>query len=235
MADADRIRAGRLVQLRPVRQRRSSQRGADPARVPGPEDRRLGADGEQGERDHRLQDQGVRAEPMDALGEAAQHLGMEARPAQGWSHTSRHPGQRSLRLARLAEKRARLPDPDGVLRLPNDAEALPQREAARRETRDREQGRRHQRWQRMKTQTGGMAVVENTIDIRSSPEDVFDYCTNLAREPEWNPKAKRVEKVSAGPIAWESVGRSPRLDAKSEGRVSVTEGGRARASSCGWS
>ncbi len=114
----------------------------------------------------------------------------------------------------------------------------------------------------MKTQTGGMAVVENTIDIRSSPEDVFDYCTNLAREPEWNPKAKRVEKVSAGPIglgtryeaeflkgnpttiefvrfdrpiAWESVGRSPRLDAKSEGRVSVTEGGRARASSCGWS
>jgi uncharacterized protein YndB with AHSA1/START domain len=104
----------------------------------------------------------------------------------------------------------------------------------------------------MKTQTGGMAVVENTIDIRSSPEEVFDYCTDLAREPEWNPKAKRVEKVSAGqiglgtryeaeflkgdltsiefvrferPIVWDSVGRSRRLDARSEGRISATEEG----------
>jgi hypothetical protein len=98
----------------------------------------------------------------------------------------------------------------------------------------------------------GLAVVENTIDIARSPEDVFDYCVDLTREPEWNAKAKRVEKLSAGPIglgtryeaeflkgdpttiefvrlerplAWESVGRSRRLDAKSEGRVSTTEHG----------
>jgi hypothetical protein len=97
-----------------------------------------------------------------------------------------------------------------------------------------------------------VAVVENTIDIRSSPEDVFDYCVDLTREPEWNPKARRVEKLTDGPIglgtryeaeflkdspttiefvryerpvAWESVGRSRRLDAKSEGRVSATEHG----------
>ncbi|HEU0248026.1 MAG TPA: SRPBCC family protein [Gaiellaceae bacterium] len=96
------------------------------------------------------------------------------------------------------------------------------------------------------------AVVENAIDIGRSPEDVFDYCTDLTREPEWNPKAKRVQKLSAGPIglgtryeaeflkgspmtielvrferpvAWESVGRSRRLDAKGEGRVSATEDG----------
>jgi hypothetical protein len=104
----------------------------------------------------------------------------------------------------------------------------------------------------MKAQARGLAVVENAVDIRSSPEEVFDYCVDLTREPEWNPKAKRVEKVSAGPIglgtryeaeflkgspmmielvrferpvAWESVGRSRRQDAKGEGRVSATEEG----------
>jgi uncharacterized membrane protein len=104
----------------------------------------------------------------------------------------------------------------------------------------------------MKTQTRGLAVVENAVDIARSAEDVFDYCTDLTREPEWNPKAKRVEKVTAGPIglgtryeaeflkgdpmtielvrferpiAWKSVGRSRRLDAKGEGRVSATEEG----------
>lgn len=104
----------------------------------------------------------------------------------------------------------------------------------------------------MKTQDRGVAVVENTVDIRSSPEEIFDYCVDLTREPEWNPKARRVEKVSAGPIGlgtryeaeflegdpttiefvrferpvlWESVGRSHRLDARSEGRVSALESG----------
>ncbi len=104
----------------------------------------------------------------------------------------------------------------------------------------------------MKTQTRGVAVIENAVDIAQSPEDVFDYCVDLTRELEWNPKAKRVEKVSAGPIglgtryeaeflkgnptsiefvrferpiAWDSVGRSRRLDARSEGRISETEEG----------
>jgi hypothetical protein len=52
----------------------------------------------------------------------------------------------------------------------------------------------------MKTHARVLLVVENTIDIRSSREDVFDYCADLTHEPEWNPKAKRVEKVSSGPI-----------------------------------
>jgi hypothetical protein len=104
----------------------------------------------------------------------------------------------------------------------------------------------------MKTHARVLAIVENTIDIRSSREDVFDYCVDLTHEPEWNPKAKRVEKVSSGPIglgtqyeaeflkgnptsiefvrferpaAWDSVGRSRRLDARSEGRVSALEDG----------
>jgi Polyketide cyclase / dehydrase and lipid transport len=104
----------------------------------------------------------------------------------------------------------------------------------------------------MSAQTRGLAVVENAIDIARSPGDVFDYCTDLTHEPEWNPKAKRVEKITDGPIgvgtryeaeflqgspmtielvrferpvAWESLGRSRRLDAKGEGRVSATEEG----------
>jgi hypothetical protein len=45
----------------------------------------------------------------------------------------------------------------------------------------------------MKTHARVLVVVENTIDIRSSRKDVFDYCVDLTHEPEWNPKAKRVE------------------------------------------
>jgi hypothetical protein len=99
---------------------------------------------------------------------------------------------------------------------------------------------------------GGVAFIENAVDIACSPEDVFDYGVDLSREPEWNPKAKRVEKVTAGPIAlgtrfeaeflrgnpmtiefvrfepplaWDTVARSRSLDANGEGRVSAIEGG----------
>jgi hypothetical protein len=104
----------------------------------------------------------------------------------------------------------------------------------------------------MKTRTRGRAVVENRVEIARSPEYVFDYCTDLTREPEWNPKAKRVEKITPGPIGlgtqfnakflkgdpmtielvrferpteWEATGRSARLDAKTVGRVSATNSG----------
>jgi hypothetical protein len=46
----------------------------------------------------------------------------------------------------------------------------------------------------------GLAVVEDAIDIARSRGEVFDYCSDLTREPEWNPKAKRVEKITDGPI-----------------------------------
>jgi len=96
------------------------------------------------------------------------------------------------------------------------------------------------------------AVLENSVEIARSPEEVFDYCTDLTREPEWNAKAKRVERLTAGPIglgtqyeaeflagdpmtielvrferptAWDAAGRSPRLDAKTEGRISPTDDG----------
>lgn len=104
----------------------------------------------------------------------------------------------------------------------------------------------------VKIRPPGAARVENAIEIARSPEDVFDYCVDLTREPEWNPKARRVEKISDGPIgvgsrfqaeflkgspmsiefmrferplAWETSGRSARLDAKGEGRISATQRG----------
>ena len=97
-----------------------------------------------------------------------------------------------------------------------------------------------------------MAHVENAIEIARSAEDVFDYCVDLTREPEWNPKARRVEKITDGriglgtrfeaeflqgnpmtiefvrferPLAWETSGRSRRMDANGEGRVSTTDRG----------
>jgi Polyketide cyclase / dehydrase and lipid transport len=98
----------------------------------------------------------------------------------------------------------------------------------------------------------GAAVVENTVHVRSSPEEVFDYCTDLAREHEWNPKLRRAEKLTVDPIGsgtrfqaqflkgdemlieyvnfdrprtWESVGRSRRLEARTYGRVAATADG----------
>lgn len=36
--------------------------------------------------------------------------------------------------------------------------------------------------------------------IRRSPEDVFDYCSDLRSELQWNPKAKYIEKLTDGPV-----------------------------------
>ncbi|SRR6266545_3997738 len=97
-----------------------------------------------------------------------------------------------------------------------------------------------------------MVIVETPVDIRRSPEQVFDYCTDVLREPEWNPRTRRVQKLTEGPIGlgtrfegewikgnpmvieyvrferptqWASVGHSARLDAKSEGRISASQNG----------
>jgi hypothetical protein len=96
------------------------------------------------------------------------------------------------------------------------------------------------------------AVVENSVDVRSSQEEVFDYCTDLAREHEWNPKLRRAKKLTVDPIGsgtrfqaeflkgdemlieyvgydrprtWESVGRSRRLEARTYGHVAAIESG----------
>lgn len=98
----------------------------------------------------------------------------------------------------------------------------------------------------------GWVTVENTVEIARSPEDVFDYLTDITNEVEWNPRTRHVEKLTTGPIgpgtrfgaewikgnptiveyirferptAWASIARSRRLDAKGRGRISPTERG----------
>jgi uncharacterized protein YndB with AHSA1/START domain len=43
-------------------------------------------------------------------------------------------------------------------------------------------------------------VVEAEVDIKRSPEDVFDFCSDPSHEPEWNPMMKHVAKLADGPI-----------------------------------
>jgi uncharacterized protein YndB with AHSA1/START domain len=96
------------------------------------------------------------------------------------------------------------------------------------------------------------AVVDCAIEIDRSPEDVFDYVTDIGREFEWNPRTKRVVKLTDGPIgagtrwegewvvgdpmlieyvafdrptSWRSIGRSRGLLVVSEGRVEASPDG----------
>jgi hypothetical protein len=46
---------------------------------------------------------------------------------------------------------------------------------------------------------GPVAVIEVEADIRRSPEEVFDYASDPAREPEWNIRMKRVVNLTDGP------------------------------------
>lgn len=98
----------------------------------------------------------------------------------------------------------------------------------------------------------GWVTVENAVEIARSPEEVFDYLTDLANEAEWNPRTRHAEKLTPGPVgpgtrfgaewikgnptiveyvrferptAWASIARSRRLDARGEGRISPTARG----------
>lgn len=96
------------------------------------------------------------------------------------------------------------------------------------------------------------AVLENSVDICRSADDVFDYCSDPLHEAEWNPKLKHIEKTTVGPVeigarydadfgvgghmtievvrfdrpsVWATVGESARLRGSLEGRVVPTSDG----------
>jgi len=46
----------------------------------------------------------------------------------------------------------------------------------------------------------GWVTVENAIEIWRSPDDVFDYMADITKEAEWDPRTRRVEKLTPGPI-----------------------------------
>jgi polyketide cyclase/dehydrase/lipid transport protein len=43
-------------------------------------------------------------------------------------------------------------------------------------------------------------AVESSIAIAAPAEKVFDYVTDVRREPEWNPRLREPEKLSPGPV-----------------------------------
>jgi uncharacterized protein YndB with AHSA1/START domain len=62
-------------------------------------------------------------------------------------------------------------------------------------------------------------VIENTVEIARSPEDVFDYLSDQGNEIHWNPDCISMEKLTPGP-----VGVGTRFRAKwKQGPVVFTE------------
>jgi hypothetical protein len=47
---------------------------------------------------------------------------------------------------------------------------------------------------------GGAVVIEAEADIRRLAEEVFDYASDPATEPEWNIRVKHVQKLTVGPL-----------------------------------
>jgi uncharacterized protein YndB with AHSA1/START domain len=43
-------------------------------------------------------------------------------------------------------------------------------------------------------------VIENSIGIAAPAEQVFDYVTDVRREPEWNPQLREPEKLTPEPV-----------------------------------
>ena len=47
---------------------------------------------------------------------------------------------------------------------------------------------------------GRAAVIEVEADVRRPPEEVFDYASDPAKEPEWNIRMKGIQKLTDGPV-----------------------------------
>jgi len=45
-----------------------------------------------------------------------------------------------------------------------------------------------------------MVVISNSVIIRCTPEQAFDYLSDHRSELEWNPTCERMEKVTDGPV-----------------------------------
>ena len=44
------------------------------------------------------------------------------------------------------------------------------------------------------------AVIENTVEISRTPEEVFDYLADQGNEVHWNPDCVSIQKLTDGPI-----------------------------------
>ena len=65
----------------------------------------------------------------------------------------------------------------------------------------------------------GGAMIEAEADIRRSAEEVFEYASDPANEPEWNIRMKRIEKLTGGPVG---VGARYRMEF-TQGPAAISE------------
>ena len=63
-----------------------------------------------------------------------------------------------------------------------------------------------------------MAVIENEVEIRRSPADVFDYIVDMTNELKWNPGVQSMEKLTDGPAG---VGTKYQAKWKQSGKIVV--------------
>ena len=56
-------------------------------------------------------------------------------------------------------------------------------------------------------------LVQAEVDIKRSPEVVFDFCSDPSHQPEWNPMMNRVVKVTDGPTEVGACYRTEFVDA----------------------
>lgn len=57
-----------------------------------------------------------------------------------------------------------------------------------------------------------MQVIENVVDIDRDPSAVFDYCSDMRTEAEWNPAVRAVSLLTPEP-----VGPGSRFDVRARG------------------
>lgn len=51
-------------------------------------------------------------------------------------------------------------------------------------------------------------VLENSVELQRTPQDVFDYLSDIRNERDWNPTMQSVELVTPGPLRAGSVFRA---------------------------
>lgn len=77
-----------------------------------------------------------------------------------------------------------------------------------------------------------MAVIENSVAIRRSRSEVFDYLSDPRNELHWNPKVQLMEKLTDGPIGVGTKFRAKWSKSKSsQWNAQSTTGRRAGATS----
>ena len=60
-----------------------------------------------------------------------------------------------------------------------------------------------------------MTVISNSVEIRCTPEEAFDYLSDHRNELEWNPGIESIDKLTDGPVG---LGTKYLREVRPEGR-----------------